>query len=133
MSGNEHDNHCRIGKVTLKPRALILQKEELTPRASGRTRSLFVDALRAIDLSAQSGVFPVVGFFGVAFSDGTVNISTRMNEEPTDEVLNALNWRNLTMLFEDMANDTRNFQHYHQATVFDDVVREESALIEEED
>lgn len=132
MSGNEHDNHCRIGKVTLKPRAEVIQKQELLPRAPGRTRGLYVEALRAIDECAAKGVLPVVGFFGVAFSDGKVNISSRMNKEPTDEVLNAVNWRHLTMLFEDMATDTRNFQNYSQATIFDSI-EEECVILEDED
>lgn len=133
MSGDEHNNHCRIGKVTLKPRAQVIQKQELTPRAPGRTRGLFVEALRAIDKSAEQGTLPVVGFFGVVFDDGRVSISSRVNREPTDETLNAINWRNLAMLYEDMANDIRNFQNYHQLTAFDEVQEESPVIWEEED
>lgn len=142
MSGEPtHNNHCRIGKVTLKPKVIEV---DLHKRAPGRVRGLFVEAIEAIDLNAERGIHPIVGFFGMVHADGTVNIVHRMNKEPTSDTLAKLNWRNLTMLFEDMAQDCRNFSNYHQQTTYDLVnevlaegnVPEESGyeeVIEEED
>lgn len=133
MSGEPtHNNHCKIGKVTLKPKVI---QAEMQKRAPGRCRGLFVEAIQAIDLNAEQGVHPIVAFFGMVNTDGTVNVIHRMNKEVTSRELQRLNWRNLTMLFEDMAQDCRNFSNYHQETTYDlvnEVVAEGNAPDEEE-
>lgn len=115
MSG-ENEHHCRIGKVTLKPKIL---QANIVKRAPGRVRGLFVEAIRSVDMNAENGVHPIAGFFGLVNSDGTVNITNRFNVEATDGELSRLNWRNMAMLFEDAAQDCRNFSVYHQRTTYD--------------
>lgn len=80
---------------------------------------MFVEAIQALDVNAERGVHPICGFFGMVHTDGTVDIYHRMNKESSSREANRLNWRNLTMLFEDMAQDCRNFSQYHQETTYD--------------
>jgi len=115
MSGTNNHN-CRIGKVTLKPAVI---KAEMQPRAPGRVRGMFVEAIRALDENVKLGVTPIVGFFALVNTDGTISVETRMNKEATEEEMNKLNWRHLTMLFEDLAQDCRNFSVYNQRTTYD--------------
>lgn len=92
---------------------------DIPKKAQGRVRGLFVEAIAAVDVNYENGVQPIAGFFAIVNTDGTVNIMQRFNVEATDEALATLNWRNMAMLFEDAAQDCRNFSVYHQKTAFD--------------
>ena len=129
MSGNEQPKSgCRIGKV--KPKAMVFEVESTRPTKSA-VRAMLVDALRAIDEGAmpESGSkMPVVGFFGMVHTDGTADMDFVCEEDKDKDnkpFVPNINWRNLAMLFEDAAQDVRNFGVYGQITPYKAATEEE--------
>ena len=119
MSGDEQKWGCRIGKVTLKEAKPAPVLAKIKKKAKSRIRKMLAEAIEALDINADAGVQPLVGFFGIVHDDGTVDMNIRFNKTPTDKELQRLNWRNMTMLFEDAAQDCRNHTLYHQQTTYD--------------
>lgn len=71
---------------------------------------------------------PIVGFFGMVNSDGTVDMDFVCEEDKDKDgkpFVPYINWRNLAMLLEDAAQDVRNFGVYSQLTPYKAVTEEE--------
>lgn len=124
MSGSEEEDqkpdpkwNCRIGKV--KPKFEVI---ETTQAIESRVREMFVTAIQSLDEGAteEGGEkVPIVGMCGIVHSDGTVMIDFRGEYDDDDDgniMMPLVDWRHLTMLLEDMAQDIRNFQLYRQLT-----------------